>query len=78
MTEGGALIAWKGEVDGSEAAAGARAAAELGLEPVETRPVAPYPGSGPATLHLFRKVAPTPTRFPRRPGAALKRPLGAR
>jgi 16S rRNA (guanine527-N7)-methyltransferase len=28
-------------------------------------------------LHVLRKVAPTPDRFPRRPGMARKRPLGA-
>ena len=28
-----------------------------------------------AALHVYRKVAPTPERFPRRPGVAAKRPL---
>jgi|SRR4051794_12691603 len=77
LVEGGELIAYKGEVAEDEAEAGARAAAELGLEVTEVVPVRPYPGAGPATLHRFRKIAPTPPRFPRRPGMALKRPLGA-
>jgi 16S rRNA (guanine527-N7)-methyltransferase len=59
-----------------EAAAGARAAGELGLERVEVRAVTPYAGAREHTLHVFRKIAPTPARFPRRPGMATKRPLG--
>jgi 16S rRNA (guanine527-N7)-methyltransferase len=77
LADGGELVAFKGEVAEDEAAAGARAAAELGLEVSEVLAVRPYPGAGPATLHRFRKIAPTPARFPRRPGMALKRPLGS-
>jgi 16S rRNA (guanine527-N7)-methyltransferase len=76
LREGGELVAWKGQLGEAEARAGERAAAELGLEPAGVLDVAPYPGAGPATLHRFRKIAPTPARFPRRPGIALKRPLG--
>ena len=32
--------------------------------------------SGIENLHVYRKVAPTPDRFPRRAGMAAKRPLG--
>jgi 16S rRNA (guanine527-N7)-methyltransferase len=78
LAQGGTLVAWKGTVEPAEAEAGGRAAADVGLEPVEAVSVQPYPGAGPATLHVFRKLRPTPDRFPRRPGAALKRPLGAR
>jgi 16S rRNA (guanine527-N7)-methyltransferase len=74
---GGELVAYKGAVDDDEASAGRRAASELGLEPAGVLAVAPYPAARAATLHRFRKIAPTPTRFPRRPGMALKRPLGA-
>jgi 16S rRNA (guanine527-N7)-methyltransferase len=76
LEEGGALVAWKGVVDDAEAAAGAAAAAQLGLQVVEVRPVTPYPGAERRTLHVFRKRAPTPPGFPRRPGMAVKRPLG--
>jgi 16S rRNA (guanine527-N7)-methyltransferase len=76
LADGGHLVAWKGVVDVAETAAGERAAEEVGLEPVEVRVVHPYPNAGPATLHVFRKARPTPERFPRRPGVALKRPLG--
>jgi 16S rRNA (guanine527-N7)-methyltransferase len=75
LTDGGALVAWKAEVPDEEQAAGAAAAEIVGLAPVEVREVAPYQGSGPRTLHVFRKVAPTPERFPRRAGMAVKRPL---
>lgn len=76
LTPAGELVAYKGAVEEDEARAAARAATELGLEPAGVLVVAPYPHAGPATLHRFRKIAPTPERFPRRPGMALKRPLG--
>jgi 16S rRNA (guanine527-N7)-methyltransferase len=76
LRDGGALVAWKGEVPPDEATAGAAAAEIVGLEPVEVRSVTPYPAAERRTLHVFRKVAPTPERFPRRAGMAVKRPLG--
>jgi 16S rRNA (guanine527-N7)-methyltransferase len=77
LTDGGTVVAWKGRVEPAEGAAGARAAAELGLSEPETVTVDPYRGAGPATLVVARRIAPTPPRYPRRPGMALKRPLGA-
>jgi 16S rRNA (guanine527-N7)-methyltransferase len=76
LADGGALVAWKGEVSADEAAAAAAAAEIVGLAPVEVRDVQPYPAAGRRMLHVFRKAAPTPDRFPRRAGMALKRPLG--
>jgi 16S rRNA (guanine527-N7)-methyltransferase len=76
LEERGTLVAWKGRAEPAEAEAGAAAAAIVGLEPVEVRAVDPYPEAERRTLHVFRKVAPTPPRFPRRPGMAVKRPLG--
>ncbi len=75
LADGGVLVAWKGAVPQAESAAGAAAAAVLGLEPVEVVPVDPYPEAERRTLHVFRKIAPTPERFPRRAGMAVKRPL---
>jgi 16S rRNA (guanine527-N7)-methyltransferase len=75
LADGGVLVAWKGAVEPDEAAAGAAAAVIVGLEPVEIVRVKPYPASERRTLHAFRKVAPTPERFPRRAGMAVKRPL---
>jgi 16S rRNA (guanine527-N7)-methyltransferase len=76
LADGGLLVAWKGLVEPADAAACSAAAAIVGLEPVEVRAVEPYPEADRRTLHVFRKVAPTPARFPRRPGMAVKRPLG--
>jgi 16S rRNA (guanine527-N7)-methyltransferase len=76
LMETGVLVAWKGAVAEEEAGAGAAAAAIVGLEPIEVRAVEPYPEAERRTLHVFRKVARTPDRFPRRPGMAVKRPLG--
>jgi len=78
LAEGGSLVAWKGAVSDDEAADGRAAASELGLEPTEVLSVTPFPAAREHTLHVFRKTAPTPPRYPRRPGIATKRPLSAR
>jgi 16S rRNA (guanine527-N7)-methyltransferase len=72
---GGSLIVWRGRRDPDEEAAGARAAYELGLEPASPVAVRPYEEARHRHLHVMTKVAPTPPRFPRRPGVARKRPL---
>ena len=77
LGEGGSLVAWKGQIDASEQADAHTAAEVLGLQPVTVLPVQPYRGSERHTLHVYRKVAPTPSGYPRRPGIATKRPLGA-
>ena len=76
LVPGGRLLAWKGARDAGEEAAGMRAAELLGLEARTVERVEPYPGSRAHNLHLYEKVRPTPERFPRRAGAASKRPLG--
>jgi 16S rRNA (guanine527-N7)-methyltransferase len=76
LRQGGVLVAWKGGRSGDEEAAGARAAAEVGLEAEEVLRVEPFEGARDRHLHVFRKIAPTPERFPRRAGMAVKRPLG--
>jgi 16S rRNA (guanine527-N7)-methyltransferase len=77
LADGGTLVAWKGAVDPAEEADGLAAAARLGLERAEVRAVVPFPGSERRTLHMFRKVGPTPAGYPRRAGMAVKRPLRA-
>jgi 16S rRNA (guanine527-N7)-methyltransferase len=72
---GGSLVAWKGARDVDEEAAGAAAAEILGLEPRPPVPVRPFKGSRERNLYVYTKTAPTPERFPRRPGMATKRPL---
>ena len=75
LREAGVLVAWKGARDADEEAAGAVAAREVGMAVKEVLPVKPYPSSENRHLHVFRKIAPTPDRFPRRAGMARKRPL---
>ncbi len=77
LREGGVLVAWKGAVDEREEADGLHAADVLGMEREEVRAVQPYAGSERRTLHVFRKVRPTPETYPRRAGIATKRPLTA-
>ena len=61
---GGAALLWVGASADHERLA--RVAAALSAEPEEA----------PEGFALLRKLAPTPARFPRRPGIARKRPLG--
>ena len=75
LVVGGHVVCWKGAVSESEAAAGSAAAEILGLHPLEPLAVTPYAGARDHSLHAFRKDAPTPSRFPRRPGRATTRPL---
>ncbi len=74
---GGALLVWRGRRDPEDEASGARAGRELGLEVLAPHRVEPYPGAVNRHLQLMLKSSPTPPRFPRRPGMARKRPLGA-
>lgn len=72
---GGTLVAWKGERDGAEEEAGATTALLVGLEQREIRRVVPFREARARHLHVYDKVAETPSRFPRRTGVARKRPL---
>lgn len=75
---GGVLVDWRGRRDEKGESAALAAAQELGLERREIRRVRPFPAAQERHLHVYLKVAATPARFPRRPGVALKRPLGDR
>lgn len=74
LVVGGVLIAWRGRVAPDEQAAGNVAAATLGLAHDRTLDVEPFPRAT-RVLDVWRKVAPTPARYPRRPGRAAKRPI---
>ena len=63
------MILLAGEVDRGRAAAVAEAVGGAAPETVA------LPGGTRRSLLLVAKVRPTPERFPRRPGAARKRPL---
>ncbi len=71
----GTLIAWKSARDPEEERVGAKAAEVVGLDPQPPIPVRPFKGSRERNLYIYTKTAPTPDRFPRRPGMATKRPL---
>jgi 16S rRNA (guanine527-N7)-methyltransferase len=72
---GGTLVDWRGRRERAEEQAGRAAAAQLGLELVTVLRTVPFAGAKDHHLHVFKKVAPTPSRFPRRAGMARKRPL---
>ena len=78
LREGGVLVAWKGAITPSESDDTAAAARHLGLAHEPVGSVVPFAGSERRTLHVLRKVAPTPAKYPRRAGMAAKRPLSAR
>jgi 16S rRNA (guanine527-N7)-methyltransferase len=78
LREGGVAVIWRGRRDPADEAAAVAACDELGLELGEIRGVRPYTGAEHRHLYLMSKVMQTPQRFPRRPGIAAKRPLGAR
>lgn len=75
---GGHLLDWRGRRDPEEEAVARSVAEELGLNLVEIRHATPYEDAREHHLHLYLKVRETPEQFPRRPGMARKRPLGAR
>jgi 16S rRNA (guanine527-N7)-methyltransferase len=77
LRRGGTFIAWKGTPDADEVEAGDSAAAEVGLGASEPLAVTPYRGAHGLHLYLYSKVRDTPGKYPRRPGMAAKRPLGA-
>jgi 16S rRNA (guanine527-N7)-methyltransferase len=74
---GGVLVDWRGRRNESEERAATAAAPELGLRLVEVRRVEPFAGATDRHLHVFVKERATPSRYPRRAGAARKRPLGS-
>jgi len=75
LVDGGRLVAWKGARDPAEESGGEEAGRAVGLSLDRVEAVEPFPAAHSRHLHFYVKTAPTPTRFPRRPGMARKRPL---
>jgi 16S rRNA (guanine527-N7)-methyltransferase len=73
---GGVLVAWKGRRDAGEEREAEAAASTLGMSAAGVERVEPFAGSRGRHLHVYRKHAPCPPGYPRRPGMARKRPLG--
>lgn len=76
LREGGVLVAWKGKRDADEEQQLARAADRLAMRPEQILDVGDRAGSKHRNLHVLRKIGPTPSDLPRRPGMAKKRPRG--
>jgi 16S rRNA (guanine527-N7)-methyltransferase len=75
LEHGGVLIDWRGRRDVAQEQGALEAADQLGLELVEVSAVKPFPTARDRHLHVYVKVADTPSKFPRRGGVARKRPL---
>ena len=73
---GGTLVDWRGRRDPVDELAAEKACELLGLRRTDVLRVMPFEGATDRHLHVFVKVEATPTRFPRRPGVARKRPSG--
>jgi 16S rRNA (guanine527-N7)-methyltransferase len=72
----GVLVAWKGKRDPEEEEQLVNASGSLAMRPERISNVGNRAGSEHRHLHVIRKVAPTPTNLPRKPGIAKKRPKG--
>jgi 16S rRNA (guanine527-N7)-methyltransferase len=77
LEPGGLLVAWKGRREAAEEADAAAAAQALGMSTPEAIAVEPFPAARDRHLYLSSKVSATPSRYPRRPGMARKRPIQA-
>ena len=77
LADGGVLVAWKGACSGRGDRCGRGCRRDCwGWSRSRSSSVAARSALPERrTLHVFRKIAPTPERFPRRPGMAVKRPL---
>jgi 16S rRNA (guanine527-N7)-methyltransferase len=76
LEAGGTAVLWRGRPDPQAEVEGEVAARELGLALDDVVQVLPYPRAQQRYLYLYSKVRETPSRYPRRAGVALKRPLG--
>jgi 16S rRNA (guanine527-N7)-methyltransferase len=76
LREDGVLVAWKGKRDPEEEAQLERAADQLAMHPEQILDVGDRAGSKHRHLHILRKLGPTSSDLPRRPGMAKKRPRG--
>lgn len=76
---GGSAIAMKGRLEPAELSEGEKAAGVVGAQVSEVIrvPLLPEFGDRERRLVVLEKVRLTPPRYPRKPGAAAKRPLGS-
>jgi 16S rRNA (guanine527-N7)-methyltransferase len=76
---GGQAIAMKGRLERTELEEGGRAVRELGAKIARVEPVQMIPEVGEKVrkLVILEKARKTPAQYPRKPGTAARRPLGA-
>ncbi|MFY9488225.1 MAG: 16S rRNA (guanine(527)-N(7))-methyltransferase RsmG [Solirubrobacterales bacterium] len=74
---GGSLVAWKGDPDPVERADADAATELIGFERGELVATKPFRGSARRHFYVATKRSPCPDGYPRRPGAALRKPLRA-
>jgi 16S rRNA (guanine527-N7)-methyltransferase len=74
---GGSLLDWRGQRAAGEERAASEAGEVLGLRRESIERAEAFEGVRNHHLHVYRKVAETPDRFPRRSGMARKRPLAS-
>lgn len=72
----GYMVAMKGSVSNEERIQVQRALDILGAGKIHSQRVHSFPGAENRWVYVAEKMAPTPGRFPRRPGLPSKRPLG--
>lgn len=73
----GSMVAWKGTPEEAELTDAAAAESQLGFDTGELTPTKPFKGSSRRHFYVARKQHPTDDRYPRRPGAALRKPISA-
>jgi len=78
LTEGGHLVAWKGEAETDSERILSENVEKLAMKLVRDDVVVPFEGSRERRLYVLAKTGPTPDGLPRRPGMERKRPLGGR
>jgi 16S rRNA (guanine527-N7)-methyltransferase len=76
LSVGGALVAWKGPISDAELRGGALAATALGGSAPQVLPSG-FEELGDHRFIVIGKDAPTPGRYPRRPGEPGRHPLGS-
>lgn len=74
---GGTMVSMKGAVSDQERIHADKALGILGCGPLEAERLHPFAGAENRWAYVSHKLRRTPEDYPRRPGSAVKRPLGA-
>lgn len=78
LSIGGSLVAWKGTPESSELADAEAAESELGFEHGALIKTQPFKGSRRRHFYVTRKSRACESRYPRREGVALRKPITAK